>query len=297
MPTKKVKIGVAMGGGGAKGAAHIGILKVFEKYNISIDSIVGSSAGAIIGASYALGLTADQIFQQSAKFSKMKLLRLGNFHIFNESLMKSRDVKNAIQELVGEHTFDDLKIPFQAVAVDLESGKEVLLHSGKLWESLRASSAIPGIFSPYFLNEKYLVDGGLLNSVPVNYLREQKDIDIVIGIQLGDLTSKQYISGIVWERYYRKNLKNMLGYFKILKINSTLMFHILLRSIDILRDEVQNYRYQTARPDIIIAPEIGHISFLEMEHYADAMKEGEKAAEKTIPQLLELISKKQQAAA
>ena len=293
MPTKKVKIGIAMGGGGAKGAAHIGVLKVFEKYNISIDSIVGSSAGAIIGASYALGLTADQIFQQSVKFSKIKLFRLGNVHLFNESLIKSKDIKNAIHDLVGEHTFDDLKIPFQAVAVDLESGKEVLLRSGKLWEVLRASSAIPGIFSPYFLNEKYLVDGGLLNSVPVNHLREQKDLDIIIGIQLGGLTSKQYISGIVWERYYRKNLKNILGYFKILKINSTLMFHILLRSIDILRDEVQNYRYQMARPDIIIVPEIGHISFLEMEHYQEAMKEGEKAAEKIMPQLLKLIKQKQ----
>lgn len=293
MATQAIKIGLALGGGGAKGLAHVGVLRVFEKYGIKISSIAGTSAGAIIGAPYALGLTADQILTHSEKFMKIKLLRISNFHLFNESLIKNDDAIAAIKDLTGEKTFSETKIPFKAIAVDLESGEEVVLENGKLWEALCASSAIPGIFSPCFINGKYLVDGGLLNNVPVNHLRKE-NLDIVIGVELGSFTSKQYISGIIWEKYYKKpsGKQNSLEYFEMLKVNSTLMIHILLRSIDILREEAQNHRYDKAQPDIIIKPDVENIALLEFSHYKEAIEAGEQAAEKIMPELLKLIQEK-----
>jgi len=291
---REPKIGIALGGGGAKGSAHIGILRTLEAHGIKISAVTGASAGSIVGAGYALGLTPDEILKKSEKFNNKKFLRFSNFHLFHESLIKSSEIEKVIKELVGEKTFADTKIPFQAIAVDLESGMEVPLKTGKLWESLRASSAIPGIFSPYFLDGRYLVDGGLLNNVPVDLLRENKDIDIVIGVEIGALTSRQYIAGMIWERYYHKPeaFKLFPGELTRLKLNFALMLHILLRSIDIIREEAQQARYNKANPDLIIRPEVEGISLLEFDRFKEGVQAGVNAAEAVMPKLLELIQKK-----
>jgi NTE family protein len=294
--TREPRIGIALGGGGAKGAAHIGILKVFEKYGIKISAIAGASAGSIVGAGYSLGLSPDEIMKRSEKFNKSKFLRFSNFHFFHESLIKSEDIEKIIRDIVGDKTFTETTIPFQALAIDLESGREVPLRTGKLWEALRASSAIPGLFAPYFLDGRYLVDGGLLNNVPVNLLRENKDIDIVVGVELGSLTSRQYIAGMIWERYYRKPSAFKLYPSRLarLKLNFTLMLHILLRSIDIIREEAQLARYNVAKPDLIIHPEVEGISLLEFNEYKEGIQAGIDAAEKAMPKLLELIKNKKE---
>lgn len=293
---KEPKIGIALGGGGAKGAAHVGVLKVLEKYGIKISAVAGASAGAIIGAGYALGLSPDEILTVSEKFNNRKFLRIGNFHLFHSSLIKSKDIEKIIKDIVGDKHFEETKIPFQALAVDLESGQEVVMKSGKLWEALRASSAIPGIFSPYFLDGRYLVDGGLMNNVPVNILRENKDLDIVIGIELGSLTSRQYIAGMIWEKYYRKPeaFKLYPGALAKMKLNFTLMLHILLRSIDIIREETQQTRYAKANPDLIIHPDVEGISLLEFDHYKEGVEAGIVATELAMPKIFDLIAKKKE---
>ena len=274
--------------------AHIGILKVFDKYGIKISSLAGSSAGATIGAAYALGIEPENILKWGETLNKKKFLRFSNFHLFSESLIKSKDMANSIKVLLGDKTFKDTKIPFVAIAVDLELGEEVVIKEGKLWEAARASSAIPGILSPYMLNGQYLVDGGLLNSVPVNHLRAQKNIDIVIGVELGNLTSRQYVSGMIWEKYYHKpeRFKLYPGFLTRLKVSATLMFHILLRSLDIVRDEAQEARYKIAKPDFIIKPKLEGISLLEFNRYKEAYAEGQRAAEEAMPKIFELIEQK-----
>lgn len=216
-------------------------------------------------------------------------------HLFNESLMKARDINKTIYNLVGDKTFKDLKMLFAAVAVDLEEGKEVLLKEGKLWEAVRASAALPGIFSPIFVNGKYLIDGGTLNNVPANYLREQKDVDIIVAIDLGNMVSRQYISGMIWEKYYQKpkTFHPHSGYFNKLKTSSTLMLHIILRSVDILRQDAQKERLLAAKPDLVVKPKLDHISILQFDKYKEAIDAGEKATESAMPQLMELIKKAQ----
>lgn len=293
---KKPKIGLALGGGGAKGVAHIGILKVFEKYGIEISSIAGTSVGSIIGSAAAMGLKADEIFEINKKFNSKKFVKFTNFQFFSDSLIKTKDINKAVQDLVGEATFKDTKIPFLAVAVDLESGEEVVLREGKLWEAARASSAIPFIFSPQYFQGRYLVDGGLLNNVPVDHLREQKDLDIIIGVELGGMTSRQFISAMVWEKYYRKP-KTFEIYPSLvtrLKMNIALMSHIMLRSIDILREKEQVRRFEIAKPDVMMRPKVEAISLLDFTKFKVGIQAGIDAAEEAMPQILKLIELKKQ---
>ncbi len=292
---KQPRIGIALGGGGAKGICHIGVLKVFEKYGIKISSIAGASAGSLFGAGYALGYTPEEIMKMGASITKNKFLKFSNFHLFHESLIKSKDIEKVIKDIVGEKTFDDLKIPFTALAVDLETGHEVELKTGKLWEAIRASSAIPVIFSPYFLDGRYLVDGGLVNNVPVNLLHRDA-VDIIIGVELGSLTSRQYIAGMIWEKYYHKPeaFKLFPGKLARLKLNFFLMLQILLRSIDIIRDETQQDRYNVTKPDLIIRPDVESIALLEFDHYKEAIAAGAEATERAMPDLFEIIARKKE---
>jgi len=296
MPEKEIKIGLALGGGGAKGAAHIGILRVLEKNGIKISAVSGASAGSVIGAGYALGVPIDEIEKNLVKLNNNKFFRISNFHIFHESLIKSKDIAKVVKNIVGDSTFEDTKIPFRAVAVDLETGTEVILDHGRLLDAIAASSAIPGIFSPHFIDSRYLVDGGLLDNVPVLPLRAMKDLDIIIGVEIRTLTSRQYISGMIWEKYYNKPkaFKLYPGKLSQIKLNFSLMIHILLRSIDILMEETQATRYAKAMPDIIIRPEVGSISFLEFNKYQMALDAGTRAAEEEMPKILALIEKKKQ---
>ena len=295
MFTKNVKIGLALGGGGAKGSAHVGVMKVFDKYGIKPYAIAGTSAGSMLGAAFALGLSTDEVLKRSEKFNSNKFTKISNFSPFGESLIKDKDINNVLQSVLGDADFKDCKIPFYCVAVDLESGKEVILDSGKLWEACRASSAIPFIFTPVFLNSQYMVDGGILNNVPVDVLKERvPDIDITIGIELGSMTSRQYISGIVWKKYYSKPkaFKLAPGFFAKLKMNTTLMAHVMLRAIDIMREQTQEARFAASKPDIIIRPKTEDISLLDFDRYREAVQAGIDAAEEAVPAILELIEKK-----
>lgn len=294
MSGENVKIGIAFGSGGAKGGAHIGIMKVFEKYNIKPTFISGASIGSIVGAAYALGFDSDRVLKGAERFNSSKFTRVNNFNLFSDSLIKDREINDAIYCLLGDATFEDLKIPFIASAVDLESGTEVLLREGKLWEVARASAAIPFVFSPKFLGEKFLVDGALLNSTPVDHIRNHSDSDIIIGIELGGMTSRQYISAMIWEKYYKKPkmLELDLSFFTKWKLNTNLMAHILLRSIDIARAESQDLRIAKAKPDIMIRPQVDTISMLDFKLYGQAIQAGIDAAEEVVPTIQRLIESK-----
>ncbi len=290
----KLKIGLALGGGGAKGMAHLGVLKVFEQYGIRINCVAGCSVGAVFGSAYAMGFKADEIIKKAEGFTR-KFSTFGNFNFFNESLISDRRINQAIIGVLGENsTFEDLKIPMLITAVDLESGEELVLEKGKLWKAARASSAIPFMFSPVFFQERYLVDGGLLNNVPVDVLREKGDLDMIIGVSLGGMTSRQYISGMVWEKFYRrpKTFRIYPSFINKWKLNINLLSHIFLRSLDIMRAHTEKAKLEKAAPDIIIHPSIDSISLMEFHRYGEAIEMGMKAAEEAMPEILRIIETK-----
>ncbi len=291
---KEVKIGLALGGGGAKGPAHIGVLKVFEQYGLKIHRIMGTSAGSTFAGLHALGYNSDEILVRSKGLNSKKFVKFYHYSFFGDSLIKDRNINNILKDMFGKNTFKDTKIPFSASAVDLEDGQEVLIEDGYLWQACRASAAIPFLFKPMYLNGRYLVDGGLLNNVPVDHLREKGDCDVIIGVELGGMTSRQYISGMIWQKYYKKpeTFKLEPGFLTKLKMNTTLMSHILLRSLDILRETSQKIRFDIAKPDIIIHPKVDNISLLESSRFMEAYNYGIQAAQEAMPTILSIIQNK-----
>jgi NTE family protein len=177
------KIGYALGGGAARGLSHIGVLKVFDEYKISPDLIVGTSMGALVGALYASGLKAIDIEQIVLRLNWKQLVRLADITLPISGIIQGKRVISLLKSIIGDLTFSRLKYDFACVATDISNGGQVVMHDGSLIDAVRASISIPGIFTPVVLDGRYLVDGGLVNEVPVSVCRVM-GAEYVIGINV-----------------------------------------------------------------------------------------------------------------
>jgi len=158
---KKIKVGLALGGGASRGIAHIGVIKAFEEHNINFDFISGTSVGSIIGAMYAGGKTADEMLK-IAKSLKVKDIRKSKFFLPS----KTDGIQSLLVENLGDINVEDLKTPFCPIAVDLITGNEIIITKGNLAKACAGSCAIPGGFVPVEFNDMHLVDGGVQNNIP-----------------------------------------------------------------------------------------------------------------------------------
>ncbi len=176
------RIALALGSGGAKGLAHIGAIEALEAAGFAIVAVAGSSMGALVGGIHAAG-RLDVYRDWATSLAKMDVLRLVDWTLSGPGLIKGERIIGALRELVGEVDIEQLAIPFTAVATDIERQREVWISSGPLFEAIRASIAIPTLFHPQILNGRRLVDGGLLNPVPVTpLLRERFDYLVVVSV-------------------------------------------------------------------------------------------------------------------
>ncbi|HLM59544.1 MAG TPA: patatin-like phospholipase family protein, partial [Pyrinomonadaceae bacterium] len=241
-PKKRPKIGLVLSGGGARGFAHIGVLKVLEENHIPVDYVAGASMGGLVGALYATGRTPDEMEQLIGTLDWDTLLR-GKTAFEALSYRRKEDRRNlpgaitlggkgarlnlpgslnpgheiglVLDRLMlsyGDKTnFDLLPIPFRVVATDLVNAETVVLKDGSLAQSLRATMAIPGVFAPVELNGKILADGGILNNIPTDVAKQMgADIIIVVNIetQLGDRTALQDLVGILGQTFYVATIEN-----------------------------------------------------------------------------------------
>ena len=165
---KKKKVGLVLGGGVARGIAHIGVLKVLQAYKVPIDYIVGTSSGSIVGAAYASGMDVDLIEQVALHIHWGEMLK---FAFFRPGFVSEEAIEGFVIKYIGDMSFSDLKIPFAAVASDIRTGEEVVLGEGKVFRAVAASSAFPGFFSPADIEGKFLIDGGIAGNVPVDAAR------------------------------------------------------------------------------------------------------------------------------
>ncbi len=194
MSIQNKKIGLALSGGAVLGIAHVGVLKVLEENKIPIDLIAGTSAGSLVGAFLAAGYSYDQMFKKVksltwGKISKLTLPKMG--------LLNSKLLERFIDSELGRIDISSLPIPFAAVTVDLTTGKQVILREGPLSEAVRASCAIPGVFTPVIRGKKVLVDGGVLNFLPTDVVR-QMGADYVIAVKLTpSIVSKKPLENII----------------------------------------------------------------------------------------------------
>lgn len=180
MRSQKKKIGLALSGGAVLGIAHLGVIKVLEENQIPIDLIAGTSAGSLVGALLAAGYTSDQMFQLVksltwGKISKVTIPKMG--------LLNSKLLERFVDSQLGRIKISRLPKPYAAVAVDLTSGKQVVLREGSVSEAVRASCTIPGVFTPLVRGDQVLVDGGVLNFLPTDVVRKM-GADYVIAVKL-----------------------------------------------------------------------------------------------------------------
>lgn len=174
---KKPKIGIAFGGGGARGLSHIGVLKAFEEFGLNFDYVAGTSVGSIIGAAYASGMTWSEMYDIAKKL-KVKDIKT-NKVFFMPS--KTDGIENLMINCFGDINIEDLKKPFSAVAVDIKTTKELCISHGNLAKAVAGSCCVPGIFQPVEFGDKLLCDGGLQNTIPANIPR-YFDCDYVIAL-------------------------------------------------------------------------------------------------------------------
>lgn len=189
---KKPAVTLVLGGGSARGLAHIGVLKVFEREHIPIDSIVGTSMGALIGAAYAVGLPIKEMEAKAGAFMMNKLLdptmpRMG--------LLAGNKLEAMIVELVSNKKFEDCRIPVAVVTTDIETGDEVIHKSGNLVKAIRASCSWPGIFNPVRIDGRLLVDGGIKSSVPTSIARSL-GAEYIIAVDVGFCVKKGKVDNI-----------------------------------------------------------------------------------------------------
>jgi len=262
------KVGLALGSGAARGLAHVGVLEVLQKENIPVDMIAGTSAGAAVGALYARGIDISQIKSLALDLSRKKLFPLVDPSLPKTGLIKGRKIKNLITQSIGGNIqFSDLKTPFACVATDIETGEEIVIDRGSVPEAIRASISIPGIFTPVEKDERYLVDGGLVNPVPVNILKRM-GANLVIAVN---------VTPGVTGRTQQEN-KDRAEDSREPNIIKVLMQSIHIATYSLVRASLED-------ADIVIEPEIAHLGSAEFHHAEEFIRLGKLAAQEAMPEI------------
>jgi NTE family protein len=238
----RMTVGLALGGGGARGMAHIGVLKVLAREEVPIDAIAGTSMGGVIGSAFAAGVPIEDIESVALRVRKrIERIKLVDFELTGSALLKGTRVYRFLASMLGEAlTFTDLRIPLALVAVEINTGREVVLREGKLVEAIRATMSVPGVFEPVKRGELLLVDGGVLNNVPVDTVRNM-GVRFVIAVDVLPHFPQIQPDPPLKVQPPRKSLMP--------KSVQELMYSYM-----IMISELTEYRVRACPPDIIIRP-------------------------------------------
>jgi len=286
-----VKVGLALGGGAARGLAHVGFIKVLEREGIPVHAIAGTSMGAIVGAKYAMNPSVRVLEEDIIRFLESDVFRKAHLDFLKEgeeeesrrgiffhlaryiskkvyytlaanqrSLIKDETFKEIIEFLIPDVPLEFTRIPFAATAVDLRSGVEVVLQGGSLRETVAASCALPGVLPPVEVGEFELVDGGWLDLVP-GHVARRMGVHVVIGVWVGSDLGE----ACCWES----------------------SIDILSRADEITRHYLGFLRLKEC--DVVVAPEVNHVSWADFDRAWEAIEAGEKAALRSLPTIRKAI--------
>ncbi|WP_043290789.1 patatin-like phospholipase family protein [Pseudoxanthomonas spadix] len=250
--TRPVVVGVALGGGAAKGFAHIGVIKMLEANGIKPDVVAGTSAGSVVGALYASGM---DVFQMQRKAVALDESSIRDVRLFSGGLVQGRALQDYVNAQVGNVPIQKLKKPFVAVATRLEDGQRTLFNKGDTGQAVRASASVPGVFEPVAIGKWHYVDGGVVSPVPVDAAR-QLGADLVIAVDISSKASGTTPSG-------------MLG--------------IVNQSITIMGQRAG--QQELARAEVVVRPKVNDIGPVDFTQRHAAILEGEKAALAAMPQI------------
>jgi NTE family protein len=278
-------ITLALGGGGAKGNAHIGVIRRLEKEGFQIRAVAGTSFGGLVAVFYALGYSADEIEVIFASLDQTQLY--GHAPNDGPSLVGLAGVIRFLEKTIGERTFADLKLPCVVTAVDLKGGNEVLLSKGRLMDAILATIALPGIFPPRLIDGLELVDGGTLDPVPVAPARKLAPrlpvVAVVLNIPMGVPTQP-------WNLPLRNYWAGLILSYVLSKMRYDTVWDVFSRSLDITTRAVTQYRLEVDKPEVIIRPQVLHIDTLDVVDVHEVAKKGEEAVEAVLPQLRNLFT-------
>ncbi len=271
---RRPKVGLALSGGGARGLAHIGVLNVLEREGIPVDFLAGTSMGGVIAAGYAAGLSAEFMEQEALRMGQWRnLIALMDRSLPRLGLFEGQKVQEYLASHLGDITFDELKIPLALVAVDLETGKEVVLRSGRVVDAVRATISLPGIFAPFRLDGRLLVDGGVLNNLPADVMRRMgADVVIAVDVSIGF----DGLPGLLEAQGQRLPLTQI-----------PLIIETLRRTVEIMEKQINAQKLAEARPEVLIRPALdnGITLFTGFNQAAECIAAGEEAATLALPRM------------
>ncbi len=262
---KPVRIGLALGGGAARGFAHIGVIKALESQGIVPDIIVGTSAGSVVGAMYAAGNNGFTLQKMALEMDEATISDW-SLPLFAKSsgVLKGDALQAYVNRMVGNVPIERLKKPFGAVATDLATGQPILFQRGNTGAAVRASSAVPAVFQPVKINDRQYVDGGLVSPVPVRFAREM-GADLVIAVNISQAVEGQSSSGTI---------------------------DILMQTVSIMGQSINQFELKQA--DIVIRPDLPNMKSSDFTSRNHAILAGEKAAMALMPELKHKIRQLQE---
>ena len=304
-PTWRPKIGVALSSGVARGWAHIGVLRALERYGFEPDIVAGTSVGALIGGAYVAG-RIDTLEAWARALTKVKMVSYMDFRVRGGGMIGGRHLVDAMQEHLGNTRIEDLAIPFAAIATDLVTGHEVWLRKGNLVEAMRTSFSLPGAFEPVRKTNRWLVDGALVNPVPVSVCMAM-GAQMIIAVNVNaDLIGKQRRSDSSVPSIAGFDLLQEIEKVKTPGTGSKLsalarrmfrreptqpsMFGVLTSSLSIVQDRITRSRLAGEPPDVHITPRLGHIGLFEFDRAEEVIEEGEAAVERALPDLRDALA-------
>lgn len=260
-PPRPAKIALVLGAGASRGFAHIGVLKILESNKIPIHMIVGTSAGSFIGSIYAYGFTAFQLQKMSFSIERGDIVDLT---IPDNGFVKGEKLEEYINTLLNNTPIEKLRIPFYAVATDIQNAQEVVFGKGNTGTAVRASCSIPGIFRPVKVGDRTYVDGGVVSPVAIDAAKRY-GADFVIAVD---------ISSDIGDRPPESTMET------------------ILQSVSIMYSKLSSI--QLSKADIVIRPKVGYIGSSDFTKKHEAVLEGEKAAIEALPDINNLINRLQQ---
>ncbi len=255
---KPPRVGLVLGGGAARGFAHVGVIRVLEREKIPIDLIVGTSVGSLVGAIYADKKNSFELEWIAFSLEEKDLFDY-TFISPTQGFVRGERIEDFVLNKLSARELQQLKVPLSVVATDIQNGEMVVLQTGSVARAIRASSAIPGIFIPVRYQGKLLVDGGVLNSVPVDVARKM-GADVVIAVDLG-------------------------GGRKAAQVNN--IFDAIVQSLHLMAIEGTEARLREA--DVVIQPQVSHIGLIDFSKKKELLTLGIQAAEQALPRIREKL--------
>ena len=292
-----MKTGIALGGGGAKGLAHIGVLKVLQEHGIVPDMIAGTSIGALIGALYVLGGDIHAVEKFALGFENSNLYPYLTPRPSSSGLISEKRIRAFLDEILGKARIEDLARPFFCPACDIRRGREVMFARGSLLQAVRASISVPVIFKPVRLGRSYLVDGGLINPVPVDVLKKNgSGFTIAVNVitarptrprrrKKANAREKQLLARLD-DFFSRKLLSGHLH-------EEPNLIETFLATMEIMQEKLIAARLANDLPDVTIHIETSDIKMFEFYRPAEIIRRGEAAARRELPLVLECRRRRQ----